>query len=104
MKYTFLLRRQRWPIYVRRCSTSLNFRDNKIKNFNDITTFIGLNGKYQKIYEKEMLEREWIKGNTPLLFLGIHIDGITKESNIKGPLKIRMKLSYYPQYHYWSFT
>ena len=61
-----------------------HYQRNANQNHNEVPSHAGQNGCYPKVY-KQILEREWKKGNPLTLLVGMQTSTATMENSVEIP-------------------
>ena len=64
-----------------------HYQRNANQNHNEVPSYAGQNGCYQKVYKQQMLERVWRKGNPLTVLVGMQASTATVENSMEIPLK-----------------
>ena len=64
-----------------------HYQRNANQNHNEVPFHASQNSCYPKVYNQEMLERVWRKGNPLTLLVGMQTSTATMENSVDIPLK-----------------
>ena len=73
-----------------------HYQRNANQNHNEVPSHASQNGCYQKVYQQQMLERVWRKGNPLTLLVGMQTSIATMENSVEIPYKTRNRTAIRP--------